>query len=42
MRMNIKEVFESCRSCTDRVCMKGCPQRLMIPELIETIYEMTL
>lgn len=42
MRMNIAEVYESCRRCTDRQCMKDCPQRLMIPELIGMIYEMTL
>lgn len=41
MRLNIDEVFESCRKCTDRPCMKDCPQKLMIPELIGKIYEMT-
>lgn len=42
LRMNIDEVYESCRKCTDRPCMKNCPQKLRIPELIEMIYEMTL
>ena len=42
MRMNIDNVYASCRSCTDRRCMKECPQKLNIPELIEKIYEMTL
>ncbi|MBR6044169.1 MAG: aldo/keto reductase [Ruminococcus sp.] len=42
LRMNIEELYESCRSCTERPCMKDCPQDLCIPELIERIYEMTL
>lgn len=42
LRMNIDEVYESCRRCTDRQCMKECPQKLMIPELIGMIYEMTI
>jgi len=41
MRMNIDEVYESCRSCTDMACMKECPQKLMIPEMIGLIYDMT-
>ena len=41
LRMNIAEVYEHCRCCTDRSCMKDCPQRLRIPELIENIYRMT-
>lgn len=41
LRMNIAEVYESCRRCADMPCMKDCPQRLRIPELIERIYEMT-
>jgi len=41
LRMNIDEVYESCRSCTDMPCMRDCPQKLMIPELTELIYEMT-
>lgn len=41
LRMNIAEVYESCRKCTDLSCMRECPQRLMIPELIEMIYDMT-
>ena len=41
LRMNIAEVYESCRRCTDRRCMKTCPQKLRIPELIELIYNMT-
>ena len=41
MRMNIAEVYEACRSCTEMSCMKDCPQKLNIPELIEKIYEMT-
>ena len=41
MRMNIAEVAESCRRCTDRPCMKNCPQKLMIPELIEQVYDLT-
>ncbi|MBR4555648.1 MAG: aldo/keto reductase [Ruminococcus sp.] len=41
MRMNIDEVYESCRSCTDRPCMKDCPRGLRIPELIGRIYELT-
>lgn len=42
LRMNIDEVYESCRKCTDRRCMKECPQKLMISELVEMLYEMTL
>ena len=42
MRMNICEVYENCRKCTDRRCMRECPQKLMIPELVEMLYEMTL
>ena len=42
LRMNIAEFYESCRRCTDRPCMKACPQKLRIPELIAMIYEMTL
>lgn len=42
LRMNIAEVSESCRKCTERQCMKQCPQNLRIPELIEMIYQMTL
>ena len=42
LRLNIAEVYDSCRKCTDRSCMNNCPQHLMIPELIEMIYEMTL
>ena len=42
LRMNIDEIYESCRKCTDRQCMKDCPQKLRIPELIGMIYEMTL
>lgn len=41
MKMNIKELPESCRSCTDRPCMKDCPQKLRIPELVGMIYELT-
>ncbi|WP_024856167.1 aldo/keto reductase [Ruminococcus albus] len=41
LRLNIDEVYENCRKCTDRPCMKDCPKKLRIPELIETIYEMT-
>lgn len=42
LRMNIAEVYENCRRCTERQCMKSCPQGLMIPEFIGMIYEMTL
>ena len=42
LRMNISEVYENCKKCTDRRCMRECPQNLMIPELIEMIYKMTL
>ena len=42
IRMNIEEVSESCRRCTERLCMKDCPQKLMIPELIERIRELTM
>lgn len=42
IRMNIDEVYESCRSCTDRQCMKDCPRNLRIPEIVERMYEMTL
>ena len=42
MRMNICEAYENCRKCTDRRCMRECPQKLMIPELVEMLYEMTL
>ncbi len=42
LRLNIHEMYESCRRCADRSCMKDCPQHLRIPELIEMIYEMTL
>ncbi|MBR6100925.1 MAG: aldo/keto reductase [Ruminococcus sp.] len=38
MKMNIDEVYESCRRCTDRRCMADCPQGLMIPELIELLH----
>ena len=41
LRLNIDEVYENCRKCTDRPCMKDCPKKLRIPELIEMIYEMT-
>ncbi len=41
IRMNIREFYESCRRCTDRRCMKDCPQKLNIPELIEMIHEMS-
>ena len=41
LRLNIAEVFEQCRRCTERPCMQGCPQNLRIPELIGMIYEMT-
>lgn len=41
LRMNIDEVYESCRKCTDRRCMQDCPQKLRIPELIETVYALT-
>ena len=41
LRMNIEEFFAHCRSCTDRPCMKDCPQHLRIPELIGMICEMT-
>lgn len=40
LRLNIREVYESCRKCTDRPCMKNCPQSLHIPELIEKVYEL--
>ncbi len=39
LRMNIREVAEHCRRCTDRRCMKECPQNLRIPELIAMIDE---
>ena len=42
LRLNIGEVYASCRRCIDRPCMRDCPQRLVIPELIGMIYEMTL
>lgn len=42
MKMNIDEFYNSCRSCTDRRCMADCPQKLMIPELIEMIHDMTI
>lgn len=42
LRLNINEVYDTCRKCTDRQCMRECPQKLMIPELVEMIYEMTL
>jgi hypothetical protein len=38
LRLNIEEVYESCMKCTDRQCMKDCPQKLRIPELIEMIH----
>lgn len=41
LRMNIDEVYEQCRKCTERQCMQDCPQKLRIPELIRRIYEMT-
>ncbi len=42
LKLNIDEVYESCRKCTDMHCMKDCLQKLMIPELIEMIHNMTL
>ena len=42
LKLNIDEVYESCRKCIDMHCMKDCPQKLMIPELIEMIHNMTL
>ena len=41
LRLNIAEVFEQCRRCIERPCMRCCPQNLRIPELIGMIYEMT-
>ena len=41
LRMNIEEVYESCRKCTHRRCMQNCPQKLNIPERIETVYALT-
>ncbi len=41
LRMNLDEVYESCRRCTERPCMKDCPQTLMIPELIGMIKELS-
>ena len=41
IKLNIDNVYESCRRCTDRICMRECPQKLMIPELTEMIYEMS-
>ncbi len=41
LRMNIDEVYESCRRCTDMPCMNGCPQGINIPEQTERIYELT-
>ena len=41
LRLNIAEFYAHCRACTDRVCMKACPQKLRIPELIEMIYELS-
>ncbi|MBR6242104.1 MAG: aldo/keto reductase [Ruminococcus sp.] len=41
LRMNIDEVHENCRRCITRPCMRDCPQKLMIPELIDILYEMT-
>lgn len=41
LRMNIEEIYEDCRKCTDRPCMRECPYKLMIPELIERIHSMT-
>ena len=41
LRMNIDEVHENCRRCITRPCMQDCPQKLMIPELIDILYEMT-
>ena len=42
MKLNIGEVYEHCRTCTDMRCMQDCPQGLHIPELIGMIYDMTL
>lgn len=41
LRMNIDEFAESCRRCIERPCMKQCPRKLRIPELIAMIREMT-
>ena len=40
LRMNIEEVCERCRRCTDQRCMRDCPQHLRIPELIAQIGEL--
>ncbi len=39
LRLNIEEVYESCMKCTERQCMKDCPRKLRIPELIEMIHD---
>ncbi len=40
INLDINEFYESCRRCTEMPCMKNCPEHLMIPELIEKVYEM--
>lgn len=39
--LGISESAEFCRSCTDLTCMKQCPRRLRIPELMQEIEKLT-
>ena len=41
LNLNIENALERCLRCETRVCEDDCPERLRIPELIETVGRLT-